>query len=194
MKRNKPLLLVLGIGLILASLCLMLFYGLRMHIGTKRGREILTQMTALLPERTQSAGEAYPDSRMPVLSLDGTDYVAMLEIPAFGVTLPVADQWDSKNLYCAPSRFSGSAYDQMLVIGGADTPGQFSFCDQIDNGAVITVTDMTGVQFTYTVSRVDRAKHAESQWLMSADYDLTLFCHDFYSMEYIAVRCLLSYS
>ena len=193
MKRKKPLLLVLGIGLILASLCLMLFYGLRMHIGAKRGQEILTQMTALLPERTQSAGDAYPDSRMPVLSLDGTDYVAMLEIPAFGVTLPVADQWDSKNLYRAPSRFSGSAYDQTLVIGGADTPEQFSFCDQIDNGAVITVTDMTGAQFTYTVSRVDRAKHAASQWLMSADYDLTLFCHDFYSMEYIAVRCLLSY-
>lgn len=193
MKRKKALLLVIGIGLILASLCLMLFYGIRMHTGTKRSQEIAAQMTALLPERTQGAPETYPDPSMPVLTLDGTDYVAMLEIPAFGVTLPVADRWDNKNLYCAPSRFSGSAYDQTLVIGGADAPGQFSFCDKINNGAVVTVTDMTGAQFTYTVARVDRAKHAEPQWLMSADYDLTLFCHDVYSMEYIAVRCLLSY-
>ena len=114
----------------------------------------------------------------------------MLEVPAFGLALPVADQWDSKNLHFPPGRFSGSAYDNTLVIGGADSQGQFSFCDKIDNGAVITVTDMTGVRFTYTVFRVDRAKHAESQWLVADDYDLTLFCRDAYSMEYIAVRCI----
>ncbi len=194
MKKHKfPLLLVLGISLILISVSLLFAFHIYMYHGTQHSQRIVLQMNAILPERTVGVPGIYTDSRMPVLSINDVDYVAMLDIPAFGVTLPVADQWDSKNLYCAPGRFSGSAYDQTLVIGGADSPGQFSFCDQIDNGAVITVTDMTGAQFSYTVSRVDRAKHAEPQWLMSADYGLTLFCRDAYSMEYIAVRCRLSY-
>ena len=190
MKQKKPLLLILGICLILASLCLMLIFQIRVHTGTQKRQKDLSQITNLLPERTQGVPGIYPNTPMPVLEIAGVDYVAILEIPAFGVTLPVANQWDSKNLHSAPTRFSGSAYDHTLVIGGADYPGQFSFCDKIDSGAVITITDMTGAQFTYTVSRVDRAKHAETQWLMSADCDMTLFCRGAYSWEYIAVRCV----
>lgn len=192
MKRKMPLLFILGICLILLSLSIMMFLGIRIHIGNQNSQRIVSQMMDLLPERTQGMPEMYPDDRMPVLSFDSVDYVAMLEIPAFGIALPVADQWDSKNLHSAPCRFWGSVCDNPLIIGGADSTQQFSFCDKIDNGAEITVTDMTGSQFTYTVANVDRAKHAEAQWLRSADWDLTLFCHDIYSMEYIAVRCLLS--
>ena len=57
----------------------------------------------------------------------------------------------------------------------------------------VIVTDMTGVQFAYTVTGVDRAKHAETQWLTEEGCDLTLFCHDIYAMEYIAVRCVFAY-
>ena len=76
-----------------------------------------------------------------------------------------------------------------MVIGGADDPRQFGFCDEIDLGVTVTVTDMTGAEFTYTVSRVDRSSSAEASWLTDAQHDLTLFCRDQYSMEYLAVRC-----
>ena len=187
----KKLPLLLGIGLLLGSLGILVFLGIRIHTGNQNSREVVSQIISLLPERTQ--GETRPDSQMPVLALAEADYAALLEIPAFGVTLPVADKWDSRNLYSAPRRFCGSAYDSTLVIGGADSPGQFSFCDKIDSGALVFVTDMTGSRFSYTVARVDRAKHAEAQWLQSSDWDLTLFCRDMYSMEYIAVRCVLSH-
>lgn len=189
MKRKVPLLLILGIFLICASLCILAFFGIRAHLGAKNCQKILSQMELILPERTQGVPGTYPDSAMPALALDGVDYAAILEIPAYGITLPVADKWEPKKLYAAPSRFCGSAYDNTLVIGGADSSQQFSFCDKIDIGAMITVTDMTGVQFSYTVSRVDRAKQADAQWLSADDFDLTLFCRDTYSLEYIAVRC-----
>lgn len=193
MKRKMPLLFVLGIGLILSSLCIMLIFGIRMYAGNQHSRKIVSQMNDILPQRKQGIPGTQFVSQMPALALDGADYVAMLEIPAFGVTVPVTDKWDSRNLYSAPCRFAGSAYDNTLVIGGTDSSQQFAFCDKIDNGASVILTDMTGVMFSYTVSRVDRAKHAETQWLMEADCDLTLFCKDVYSMEYIAVRCILSY-
>ena len=117
----------------------------------------------------------------------------MLELPAIGLTLPVADAWDSGDLYAGPRRFFGSAYDRSLVIGGADQEGQFAFCSKVDIGAMLTVTDMTGAQFHYTVTRVDRAEHAETAWLTQPGHDLTLFCRAAYSMEYIAVRCKLTF-
>lgn len=194
MKKHKiPLLMVLGICLILISISLLLFYQIRLHLGARHSQRILMQMNELLPERTQGVPGIYPNTAMPVLEIDGADYVAMVDVPAFGITLPVADQWDSDKLYRSPARFFGSAYNGTLIVGGVDNSRQFGFSDKIEHGATVIVTDQTGAQFTYTVYRVDRAKHAETQWLMSADCDLTLFCYDVYSMEYIAIRCILTY-
>ena len=192
-KRKFPLLLVLGFCLILASVSLVLISQIRMHMGVRHSQKILSSMEQLLPERSPGVPGIYLTSGMPVLEIENVDYVAMLEVPSFGIALPVADQWDSNDLFRSPSRFFGSAYDNSLIIGGADDPRQFGLCDKIEYGTRIIVTDMTGTQFVYTVSGVGRAKHADAQWLMGADCDLTLFCHDIYSMEYIAVRCDFAY-
>ena len=195
MKKGKVSPLVIaGLCLILCSLCLMLVFRLQSKTGFQKSQETLSQIHGLLPEKTPGIPGIYPDAAMPVLEIDDADYVAVLEIPAFGITLPVADQWDSKKLHDGPRRFWGSAYDNTLVVGGTDDSWQLAFCDKIENGTALTVTDMTGAQFAYTVARVDRAKHAEGQWLTGGDWDLTLFCHDVQSMEYIAVRCTFSNS
>ena len=193
-KRKFPLFLVLGICLILASVSLVLVFQIRMHMGVQHSQKILSSMEQLLPERSPGVPGIYLTSGMPVLEIENVDYVAMLEVPSFDLALPVADQWDNNDLSRSPIRFFGSAYDNSLIIGGVDDLRQFGFCDKIAHGARITVTDMTGAQFTYTVSGVDRAKHAETQWLMDPNCDLTLFCHDIYSMEYIAVRCDFAYN
>jgi len=190
-KRKFPLFLVLGICLILVSVSMVLFFQIRKHLGVRHTQMILSSMAQILPEEIAGVPISSHTSSMPVLEIEGADYVAMLEVPSFDVALPVANQWDRNNLVLLPCRFYGSAYDKTLIIGGADDPRQFGFCDKIEHGARIIVTDMTGAQFTYTVSRIDRAKRAETQWLMDSDHALTLFCHDVYSMEYIAVRCSL---
>jgi len=195
MKKQKiPLALALGIGLVLISVSVLAVFQLRMHIGTQQSQRILTKITEVLPERTLGTPELYPDPGMPILEIDGVDYVALLEIPSFGVALPIADKWDGKKLFDSPARFYGSAYDHTLVIGGTDDPQQLGFCDKIEHGAIVTVTDMTGAQFVYRVSGINRAKHANAQWLTDADCDLTVFCHDMYTTEYIAVRCVWAYS
>ena len=195
MKKHKfPLLVVLGICLILISVSLLLFFQTCLHLGAQHSRRIILQMNEILPEKTQGVPGVYPSSAMPVLEIDGVDYVAIVEVPSFGITLPVADQWDSDKLYRSPARFFGSTYDSTLIIGGADYPLQFGFCDEIEHDAVLNITDMTGAQFSYIVSRIDRSKHAQPQWLQNEEYDLTLFCRSAYSMEYIAVRCILAYN
>ena len=194
MKRRIPFLLILGTCLIVLSLCCVVVVQLQQHIGAKKCQEVAMEMNKLLPDRTSGVPGVYSDSVMPVLEINGADYVALLEIPAQGVVLPVSDQWNSMGLSNSPARFSGSAYDKSLVIGGVDHPRQFGFCDEIEHDAVLNITDMTGAQFSYIVSRIDRSKHAQTQWLQNEEYDLTLFCRSAYSMEYIAVRCILAYN
>lgn len=193
-KRRLSLVFFLGAGLILCGLCLALVFGLRVSAGSRHSPMVVSSIEQVLPEKTQGIPELYPNSGMPVLEIDGTDYVALLEIPAFGLTLPVADQWDRLKLSQSPARFWGSAYDHTLVIGGTDSAQQFGFCDKIEHGTLVILTDMTGAQFAYTVTDIDRAKHAETHWLTDADCDLTLFCHDLYAMEYLAVRCVFAYN
>lgn len=192
-QRKLSLPFVLGVLLILCSLCLLLGLRVRQAAGIRACTAVAAQLETLLPQRTQGLPDTRADARMPVLQIDGQDYAALLELPAFGLALPVADTWDSGELYAGPRRFAGSAYDRSLVIGGTGQDGQFVFCSKIDTGAMLTVTDMTGAQFHYTVTRVDRADHAETAWLMQPEYDLTLFCRAVYSMEYIAVRCNLAF-
>lgn len=189
---GRTLPLVLGVILILAALSLLLVMQFRAESGLRHSKQVAEALNAMLPERTAGIPQETAEDTMPVLEYDGEDYAALLEIPVYGLTLPVLNQWDSRNLYAAPRRFGGNAAAGTLVIGGADHPGQFAFCSSIEPGMTVTVTDMTGAQFSCRVSRVDRADHAESAWLMQPEFDLTLFCRDRDSMEYIAVRCELA--
>lgn len=191
-KQKASVFVILGFCLIVCSFFLMLAFYFRVYINAKNRQEIISKLNDSLPDRTLGTPGIYLNPTMPVLEIDGIDYVAILEIPAFFVKFPIANTWDSKLLSFYPARFYGSAYDGTLVIGGSDHPQQFYFCDKIENGTLVTVTDMTGSQFTYMVSGIDRAKHAESKWLTNTDYDLTIFCRDIYAMEYIAVRCVSS--
>lgn len=194
MKSRGALPLTVGCVLIAASLACGLFFGVRTHLGSEKSRDRAAKIIAMLPPGTQGVPGSDPDAVMPMLEVDGVDYVAVLEIPGFDVTLPVTAQWDSRALSQAPALFWGSPYGDTLVIGGADGSSQFSFCSRIGHGDRITVTDMTGAEFAYTVSEIDRSKHAQTSWLTEVDCPLTLFCHDRYAMEYIAVRCDFAYN
>jgi hypothetical protein len=195
MKKQKlSLPILLGLLLIMASLCLMLYFQIRAQLGSRNAQQTFETLSQMLPDRTPGVPGGYVEAAMPVLEIHGSDYAALLEIPALGVKLPVADHWNSNRLSDSPVRFCGSVYDHTMVIGGADDPRQFGFCDEIDLGVTVTVTDMTGAEFTYTVSRVDRSSSAEASWLTEAEHDLTLFCRDQYSMEYLAVRCQFAFT
>ena len=78
-----------------------------------------------------------------------------------------------------------------LVLGGFDQSRQFGFCGQLDPGVKLTLTDMTGAVFSYTVTRVDRSQSADAAWLQDPDSDLTLFCRSLLSGTYLAVHCTL---
>lgn len=191
MKKHSPFLL-LGFVMVLLSLVLLIGSGLLNRFHQNQTTQLVRQIESLLPQARTGSPQDYSSSEMPVLQLEGQEFSALIRIPSFGVTLPMGSSWDSGDISRYPCRFWGSMYDGSLVIGGKDQKGQLDFFPRLDLGERIIVTDMTGVQFHYTVSRISRSKHADSETLITPDWDLTLFVRDATSLDYILVRC--SYS
>lgn len=191
MRKIGRICIVLGCLLIAGSLALFL----TMQVGTAQAQrcnaQVVQRIGGILPPLQPGIRDAYIDMTMPVLELDGTDYAALLDIPALGLTLPVADVWDKGAVRQQPCRFSGTVYDGSLIIGGSDRAGQFSCFDRMQPGNEVSVTDMTGTVFSYVVDRIDRASSASAAVLTAGESDLTLFVRDAYGLEYILLRCVV---
>lgn len=155
-------------------------------------REIVGQIESRLPGPREGDPKNYSDAAMPVLQLGGSDFVGILEIPAFGVSLPIGNTWGRSEASRYPCRFQGSAYDSSLILGGIDKKGQLDFCGKLDLGDRIIVTDMTGTEFSYEVIRIDRRKAADSSTLTESESHLTLFARNTTSAGYIIVRCRIA--
>ena len=93
-----------------------------------------------------------PQMEMPVTTIDGVDYIGVLEIPALKLTLPVAGDWSYALLDLAPCRYAGSAYLDDLVILGHNYRGFFRDLSQLQPGDTVFFTDTDGNRFSYAVS------------------------------------------
>lgn len=188
MKKIKRLQLI-GVILILCGLLALLGSFLMEKISQTENHKALEQMMAILPPATPGVTDQYSDMQMPSLQLGGQDYVALLEAPLYGAKLPVRSHWNAMAAGNCPTRFFGTAYDGSLVIGGSGKEGQLDFLARIQNGDTILVTDMTGAQFAYRVTKIFRTSSAQREMLMDETADLTLFAWNNMGLEYIVVRC-----
>lgn len=185
MTKAAKILLFLGFALLALSLGMLLL----LHFGDTKAQEdaetLLQQLDILLPPPTPGVPDTYRVPVMPTLEVGGRDVVAIVEIPAFGLRLPVLGSWEAGSALGIPRRFSGSAYSGDLIIGGS--AAQFACFAQIPAGTQVTVTDMTGAVFSYTVSRIGRSTTADAATLSGSN--LTLFARQTHSLEYILLRC-----
>ena len=193
MKQKWNFLQKLGFLLLLASLLLLIGSELLNLRTQTRTAQFTEQILSRLPPPTEGDPVNYSNSVMPVLQSHGTDFVGLIEVPAYGIRLPIGSSWNQHTIPLYPCRFWGSAYDNSLIIGGSNKIGQFHFCTNLDLGEKIIFTDMEGTQFSYAVVRIDRREHADMVSFQSADADLTLFSRDTISGDYVIVRCLLSH-
>lgn len=191
MRKNSKVIFVLGGLLILAGLVLLLFLQVQTKRADRINDEIIQTMETILTNRRKGTKDAERKTEMPAMELYDEDFIALLEIPAYGLKLPVCGTWDKGKVAFYPCRFHGSAYDGTLIVGGYDQSGQFDFFDRIQNGSTVTVTDMTGTTFSYEVDRVERSSSAQAEVLMNGGADLTLFVRDAQLLEYIILRCVM---
>ena len=190
-RKEGNLWMLLGLLLLAAALCLTGYNLWEAYQAEKSARQGLSQMDAQLPEL--SALPAYlvaPEMEMPILTIDGHDYIGYLYIPGLDLSLPVMSQWSYPNLKLAPCRYSGSAYLDNLIIAGHNYKKQFGVLKNLQLGDKIVFTDMDRNSFTYAVSEILVLEPTAVEELQAGDWDLTLFTCTPGGQSRVTVRCV----
>ncbi len=130
-----------------------------------------------------------PDMPMPEQSINGQDYIGVLEIPACDLTLPVISQWSYPSLKVAPCRYHGSAYTDDLVIVAHNYKAHFRRLKELQPGDEVRFTDVDGNVFVYEVTVLETLEPTAVEEMTSGQWDLTLFTCTTGGSYRLTVRC-----
>lgn len=212
-KNGKGLILMAGGLLLTAAALLLTCYNLWDDARAgKEAREILEQFPLSIETGTGggSGGDAdggadepgqeaylipdyilYPDKEMPVVEVDGNEYIGILEIPALELALPVMSEWSYPKLKTAPCRYAGTAYAGGFVIAGHNYRTHFTPLKNLEPGAQIRFTDVDGNVFSYETVLLETLEPEEVDEMTDKGWDLTLFTCTYGGQARLAVRCSL---
>lgn len=191
MKIKRDIVLMAIGGLFLAgSLFLMAFNYMEEiradRLATETVHVLTQQIIPELPEQTNTETTA---KQIQSVSVEGEDYIGVLDIPALGLSLPVMDNWSYPNLKKAPCRYSGSFLTDDMIIAGHNYKRHFGMLDQLKQGDLITFTDVDGFVYNYQVVDVETLAGTDIEGMKSGNLDLTLFTCTYGGFSRVTVRC-----
>ncbi|MDO4732897.1 MAG: sortase [Bacillota bacterium] len=130
-----------------------------------------------------------PNMEMPLLEIDGAEYIGTLEIPSLGLELPIRSQWSYEALKSSPCRYSGSAYLDDLIIAAHNYGAHFGGLKQLCLGEAVFFTDIDGNRFSYEVSGLEILQAGDVELMESGDWDLSLFTCSLGGSSRVTLRC-----
>lgn len=188
--KNKKIISIISITvgaiLVVASIGLLFFNMRGYDIDTDSA---IVQIEKLLPNITQSVPQEKGNNAMSSMEIAGESYVALLEMDMFKFKMPVRSVWDEKAVEAVPCRYSGSVYNNTLVIASTDEKGQMDFVNNINTGDRLNLTTMRGEQFSYKVVKVENSNTATAEELNTDEFDLTIFVEYSGHTDYLFIRC-----
>ena len=165
-----------GLLLIAAALFLAVYNEWESHEARDSARQVIAQLCDALPTE---AGEptTLPDVRreMPVKTINGRDYIGVLSIPSLELELPVISQWDYPALKVAPCRYSGSLYQDNLIICAHNYASHFGKLKELQPGDIVLFTDMDEHVVTFQMVERETLNPMDAEGMEAGDWDLTLF-------------------
>ncbi len=130
-----------------------------------------------------------PDTPMPTVTVDGQDYIGVVDIPALGLSLPVISEWSYPRLTVAPCRYQGSAYLNNMIIMAHNYRYHFGSLLSLSIGDGVFFTDAAGNGFAYEVVEVLVLEEDAVESMTAGDWDLTLFTCTLGGATRATVRC-----
>lgn len=133
-----------------------------------------------------------PNMDMPVQTINGQDYIGVLNFPTLSLQLPVISQWSYPRLALAPCRYAGSAYTGGLIVAGHNYTAHFGRLNRLHTGDPVTFTDVDGNLFRYEVAELTILAPTAIEEMTSGGWDLTLFTCTLGGQSRLTIRCQLS--
>lgn len=130
-----------------------------------------------------------PEMDMPEQTIDGLNYIGVLEIPALELSLPIISQWSDAALKTAPCRYVGSAYTDDLVIAGHNYRSHFANLKNVPEDSPVYFTDMDGNRFEYEVVLIETLHGTDVEEMERGGWDLSLFTCTMSGQYRATVRC-----
>lgn len=197
MKRKAgKLLMTIGLLLIAAAFLLMVYNIWESKKAENMSEEILNQIKDGQDENVSSDDadekplyEIYPDMEMPVLTIDGVDYIGILTVPSLGLELPVAGNWSYPNLRRSPCRYKGSAYSNDMIIAGHNYSRHFGGLKNLAIGEEISFRDVDGHIFQYQVDDIETIPGTAVEDMHAGEWDMTLFTCTYGGKSRVTIRC-----
>lgn len=191
----------LGAVLIASALLLFLHNQREADLAGKEAESLLLDVQSAITQRlTQAQWQESPqgeeevtqpplDPELPVVCVDGFDYVGYLEIPTLELALPVLDDATYYHLQFAPCRQQGSSRTDDLVIAAHNYKTHFGKLNQLVTGDQVIFTDMDGIRWTYAVSTIETVDPYDVDEVLNSDYALVLYTCTVGGQNRVAVFC-----
>lgn len=127
---------------------------------------------------------------MQTVSVEGNEYIGVLEIPRIGTMFPILENLSDEQLKIAPCRYKGSYLNDTMILAGHNYREGFGIIKQLEIGDVVTFTDTIGNTIKYQVSNVEIIEGTNVEAMEEGeDWDLTLFSCTYGGQERYTVRC-----
>ena len=193
-KRSGIIFVTVGAVLILSALLLFLYNGYEERRAGQEAEILLDVIQSIIEQETEpmtKPTEEKPDTtetvetvetvetlapEMPVVEIDGYEYIGYVSIPDLELELPVMAQWDYKRLKIAPCRHFGSSRTDDLVIAAHNYKTHFGSLSSLEIGAEVIFTDMDGIENRYTLMKAPETLAPDAvDAVQNSGYDLVLY-------------------
>ena len=184
--------IVLGVLLLLAAGGL---YGYNRYEDAHAGAEAQTVVADLQQKVTETTTEepevesAPLDPELPVVEVDGNEYVGEISIPAIGIDLPVMSEWSYPRLKIAPCRQFGSSRTDDLVIAAHNYESHFGKLSSLSVGDSVVFTDMDGIVNNYVVNKIEVLDPYSVEEVEHSGYALVLYTCTYGGKTRVTVFC-----
>ena len=131
-----------------------------------------------------------PGIPMPKVEINGRLYVGTVSIPVLGLELPVLDDCTTSGLKLAPCRWSGSIYQDNMVICAHNYQRHFGMLKNLSQDDAVTFTDSDGNLFRFRVAVVETLNPEEVETMENSEYDFTLYTCTVGGQTRVTVRCV----
>lgn len=193
-------------GAVLLCAALLLFLHNRMEdkrAGQAAGEALLALQDAIenqdrntdilpkQPEKTEAATEPEETAaqELPIVNIEGNDYIGYLTFPDYELELPVMADWSMEKLQIAPCLQYGSPLMDDAVIAAHNFRKHFLVLHSIQVGEKVAFTDMNGNAIEYTVAEVKIVDPTSVYEVIHSDYDLILYTCTSGGQARVTVRC-----